>query len=191
MLLTEKGNPFLLGANRTAEGYNFALDVPEGETVKLLLYKKGGKTPKYILPFPEEEKMGRGANRTAEGYNFALDVPEGETVKLLLYKKGGKTPKYILPFPEEEKMGRICAMEVKGISGEAYEYNYMNIIMRLTEKYIRILLPTVSEEKSISGRGQKMCTKCAADFFRKKNIPGRAINRREFPMKIWYFISSM
>ena len=77
MLLTEKGNPFLLGANRTAEGYNFALDVPEGETVKLLLYKKGGKTPKYILPFPEDEKMGR-----------------------------------------------ICAMEVKGISGEAYEYNY-------------------------------------------------------------------
>ena len=65
-----------------------------------------------------------GANRTAEGYNFALDVPEGETVKLLLYKKGGKVPKYILPFPEEEKMGRICAMEVKGISGETYEYNY-------------------------------------------------------------------
>lgn len=77
MLVTEKGNPFLLGANRTAEGYNFALDVPEGETIKLLLYKKGGKVPKYILPFPEEEKMGR-----------------------------------------------ICAMEVKGISGEAYEYNY-------------------------------------------------------------------
>ena len=77
MLVTEKGNPFLLGANRTAEGYNFALDVPGGETVKLLLYKKGGKAPKYILPFPEEEKMGR-----------------------------------------------ICAMEVKGISGETYEYNY-------------------------------------------------------------------
>ena len=77
MLLTEKGNPFLLGANRTAEGYNFALDVPEGETVKLLLYKKGGKMPKYILPFPEDEKMGR-----------------------------------------------VCAMEVKGISGEMYEYNY-------------------------------------------------------------------
>ncbi len=73
MLLTEKGNPFLLGANRTAEGYNFALDIPEGETVKLLLYKKGGKTPKYILPFPEDEKMGR-----------------------------------------------VCAMEVKGISGEMY-----------------------------------------------------------------------
>ena len=64
------------------------------------------------------------AIRTAEGYNFALDVPGGETVKLLLYKKGGKAPKYILPFPEEEKMGRICAMEVKGISGETYEYNY-------------------------------------------------------------------
>lgn len=77
MLLTEKGNPFLLGANHTVEGYNFALDVPEGEEVKLLLYKKGGKMPKYILPFPEDEKMGR-----------------------------------------------VCAMEVKGISGEMYEYNY-------------------------------------------------------------------
>lgn len=33
-------------------------------------------------------------------------------------------PKYILPFPEDEKMGRVCAMEVKGISGEMYEYNY-------------------------------------------------------------------
>ena len=54
MLLTEKGNPFLLGANRTVEGYNFALDVPEGEEVKLLLYKKGGKMPKYVLPFPED-----------------------------------------------------------------------------------------------------------------------------------------
>ena len=139
MLVTEKGNPFLLGANRTAEGYNFALDVPEGETVKLLLYKKGGKVPKYILPFPEEEKMGR-----------------------------------------------ICAMEVKGISGEAYEYNY-----EIDGKIYQDPFTYCIREKSISERGQKMCTKCAADFSRKKNIPGRAISRREFPMKIWCFISSM
>ena len=47
-----------------------------------------------------------------------------EKVKLLLYQKGGNTPRKVLPFPEDEKMGRVCAMEVKGISGEMYEYNY-------------------------------------------------------------------
>lgn len=77
MFLTEKGNPFLLGANRTEEGYNFALDVPE----------------------------------------------EGE-VRLLLYGKGGKTPKKAIPFPKEGRIGRIYAMEVKGLSGKSYEYNY-------------------------------------------------------------------
>ena len=56
MLLTEKGNPFLLGANRTVEGYNFALDVPEGEEVKLLLYTKGGKMPNMFSHFQRTRK---------------------------------------------------------------------------------------------------------------------------------------
>ena len=57
MLLTRREIRLLLGANRPAEGYNFALDVPEGEEVKLLLYKKGGKDcPNIFFHFQRTRK---------------------------------------------------------------------------------------------------------------------------------------
>ena len=38
-----KGNPRILGVTEDQEGYSFALAVPEGRQVSLLLYKKGDR----------------------------------------------------------------------------------------------------------------------------------------------------
>ena len=39
----EKGSPFILGANKVAAGYNFAVEVPEKTEASLLLYYKKSK----------------------------------------------------------------------------------------------------------------------------------------------------
>ena len=45
-----KGNPRILGVTEDQEGYSFALSVPEGRQVSLLLYKKGELEPERDLP---------------------------------------------------------------------------------------------------------------------------------------------
>ncbi len=51
------GNPMILGANKTEEGYNFAV-VSRQEKIALNLYKKGAQTPFYSVELDETYKFG-------------------------------------------------------------------------------------------------------------------------------------
>ncbi len=53
-----KGNPRILGVTEDQEGYSFALSVPEGRQVSLLLYKKGELEPEREIPLTEQYRMG-------------------------------------------------------------------------------------------------------------------------------------
>ena len=78
-----QGAAVLPGANKTENGYNFAVDAPENAEVSLLLYKKRGRITE--VPFPKEYTVGRIHNLRIEDfdpeeyeYNFKID---GEVVQ--------------------------------------------------------------------------------------------------------------
>ena len=50
----QAGYPLLLGANKMADGYNFAVEAEEDSRVFLLLYKKRAKTPFYELELDDK-----------------------------------------------------------------------------------------------------------------------------------------
>lgn len=79
-IFTDKGTPFLQGANWIDEGYNFTVEVPEGGSATLLLYRKGEKKPRKEIPFPEENKVGnvlsikvKGLSPGAYEYNYRIN----------------------------------------------------------------------------------------------------------------------
>lgn len=53
-----QGYPWFPGGNPFKDGYNFAVEVPEGARASLLLYHKKAKTPSMEIPFQEEDKVG-------------------------------------------------------------------------------------------------------------------------------------
>ena len=55
----EKGQPLLLGTNKTEGGYNFAVEASEDSEVALLLYKKRGTAAPVEIIFPKEFRTGR------------------------------------------------------------------------------------------------------------------------------------
>lgn len=74
------GYPALLGANKMAEGLNFAAEVPKGVRASLILYRKGSCTPWREIPFPEESRIGKvcaliisGLDSDRFEYNFCID----------------------------------------------------------------------------------------------------------------------
>ena len=74
------GYPALLGANKIAEGLNFAAEVPRGAEASLVLYRKGSGVPWREIPFPEESRTGKvcallisGLNRDHYEYNLCID----------------------------------------------------------------------------------------------------------------------
>lgn len=54
----EPGYPLLLGANRTAEGYNFAVEIPDDTEAFLLLYHKKSKKPTQEISFKQGNRTG-------------------------------------------------------------------------------------------------------------------------------------
>lgn len=64
---TEKGLALVPGANKLSNGYNFALEVPEGSSASLVLYKKRARKPFVEIPFTEEDKTGN---------MYALSIPD-------------------------------------------------------------------------------------------------------------------
>ncbi len=75
-----QGYPLVLGANRIADGYNFALEIPREKTASLLLYRKKSQEPSMEIPF--EKGLDTGSIRTLflKGfhgkdyeYNFSVD----------------------------------------------------------------------------------------------------------------------
>lgn len=54
----KKGNPRTLGVTQEEKGYNFALSVPEGGDVCLLIYEKGEMQPIQEIPLSESYRMG-------------------------------------------------------------------------------------------------------------------------------------
>ena len=55
---TEKGLALVPGANKLLNGCNFALEVPEGSSASLVLYKKRARKPFVEIPFTEEDRTG-------------------------------------------------------------------------------------------------------------------------------------
>ena len=51
------GNPMILGANKTDEGYNFAVVCRE-EKIELNLYEKGSECPCHVIELDERYKYG-------------------------------------------------------------------------------------------------------------------------------------
>lgn len=76
----QAGYPLLLGANKMADGYNFAVEAEEDSRVFLLLYKKRAKTPFYELELDDKYRTGRvfsvlirKLNVANLEYNFKID----------------------------------------------------------------------------------------------------------------------
>lgn len=74
------GYPLILGANKMAEGYNFALEIPKEKKVSLLLYYKNSEDPSIEIPFGEETETGnvkalllKGFKAKDYEYNFSVD----------------------------------------------------------------------------------------------------------------------
>ena len=58
-ILSQPGYPLLYGANKIADGYNFAVEAEEESQVSLLFYKK--KTPDTARSLPNPAPGGRMA----------------------------------------------------------------------------------------------------------------------------------
>lgn len=83
--LAKLGYPQILGANKISEGYNFAVQVPEGVDASLVLYKKKAELPEMELPFSTEQKAGEIcsmmlAKFPAEQYEYNFKI-DGEVVQ--------------------------------------------------------------------------------------------------------------
>lgn len=102
-----QGYPLLLGANKVAEGYNFAVEVPEGTEAAVVLYRKGLEEPYLEIPFPQESRAGKvccvllkGLKGSRYEYNFRID---GRIVQdPCAYSIRGKGPFGTVPEPEKE-----------------------------------------------------------------------------------------
>lgn len=77
---TKKGLALVSGANKFSNGYNFAVEVPQGAEASLLLYKKRAKKPFVEIPFSEENRTGNVCSIALEEleaeqyeYNFMVD----------------------------------------------------------------------------------------------------------------------
>ena len=46
------GDPTKIGTSKTADGYNFAVQVSGKEPLELVFYKKGGSEPEQIIQIP-------------------------------------------------------------------------------------------------------------------------------------------
>lgn len=77
---TKKGLALVSGANEFLNGYNFAVEVPEGAEASLVLYKKRAKKPFMEIPFAEENRTGNVCSIALENfeaeqyeYNFLVN----------------------------------------------------------------------------------------------------------------------
>lgn len=76
----EPGYPLLLGANKVAEGYNFAVEIPDGTEASLLLYRKNSRKPVQEISFEKGRREGDISALLLEDfipeeyeYNFRID----------------------------------------------------------------------------------------------------------------------
>lgn len=74
------GYPLVLGVNKIAGGYNFALEIPDQSEASLLLYRKKNEEPVREIPFCEGGRNGSVSTLFLEGirpeeyeYNFRID----------------------------------------------------------------------------------------------------------------------
>lgn len=88
-IVVTAGNPMILGAKRTDEGYNFAV-VSGEETIELNLYEKGSENPCHVIVLDERYRYGD---------IFAVKVSGIEFGRLEYnYKKGEKV--FLDPYAE-------------------------------------------------------------------------------------------
>ena len=74
------GNPQISGVYRLGDTYNFTLEAQEDDEISLLLYKKGSKSPSYVIPMEESFRTGRVFSvriapfpETVEAYNYEIN----------------------------------------------------------------------------------------------------------------------
>ncbi len=74
------GYPLVLGANKMADGYNFALEIPREKQASLLLYYKKSDEPSIEIPFGKEPEAGsvrtlflKGFKAKDYEYNYSVD----------------------------------------------------------------------------------------------------------------------
>ena len=79
-ILSQPGYPLLYGANKIADGYNFAVEAEEESQVSLLFYKKKEEAPFWELELDEKYRIGRvfsafikKLNVSDLEYNFKID----------------------------------------------------------------------------------------------------------------------
>ena len=53
------GSPLRMGAFPWRDGYNFAVEVPEGAVAALYLYRSGEQRPSLTVPLPEKDRTGQ------------------------------------------------------------------------------------------------------------------------------------
>lgn len=76
----EPGSPLVLGANRVADSYNFAVETADDTEVSLLLYPKNAKEPTEEISFHNGCRVGNISAMSLKGfrpkdyeYNFRID----------------------------------------------------------------------------------------------------------------------
>ncbi len=65
-----------------------------------------------------------GVTKNGKDLNFAVVVRDGKNCSLLLYEKGSEKTAQKFPFTEQMRFGDIYAMQISGLHGQEWEYNY-------------------------------------------------------------------
>ena len=65
-----------------------------------------------------------GVTKNGKDLNFAVVVRDGKDCSLLLYEKGSEKTAQKFPFTEQMRFGDIYAMQISGLHGQEWEYNY-------------------------------------------------------------------
>lgn len=77
------GDPTKMGTSRTADGYNFAIQVSGSEPIELIFYKKGSSEPEQIIRIPENCRVGNVYAVTVAKHGLSLydyEYRQGEKI---------------------------------------------------------------------------------------------------------------
>ena len=155
----EKGQPLLLGTNKTEGGYNFAVEASEDSEVALLLYKKRGTAAPVEIIFPKEFRTGRVwalklADVSLKDYEYNYRI-NGEIVQdPYAYGICGREH-FGAPYdPEKEVRCRFLMEDVSGWGDESapdIEYENMILYKLHVRGYTKLARKAVSHKGTFLG----------------------------------------
>ncbi len=70
LFTVKEGSPLPIGVSRIDGGVNFSVDVPEGNTCRLLIYQKGQQTPCCAVSMKEGHRLGEVCAIALTGFDF-------------------------------------------------------------------------------------------------------------------------